>query len=188
MCESYSEQELVELAARKYLKAPEKLAVRDYRLPSEFLQGKVQVQWTSSRPDLVSETGKRGKIERVEQLVLTAALSCGAAKTEKGFTVTALPDETVPYTIHVHAKEETMPVSETLWGLFYEDINNAADGGIYAEQIQNRSFENFQFAVYDARSQAEGRSSGRIRKPLEYWFGDLAKCEPHFKGTFWPVR
>ncbi len=182
MCESYSEQELVELAARKYLKAPEKLAVRDYRLPSEFLQGKVQVQWTSSRPELVSETGKRGKIERVEQLVLTAALSCGAAKTEKSFTVTALPDETVPYTIRVHAKEETMPVSETLWGLFYEDINNAADGGIYAEQIQNRSFENFQFAVYDARSQAEGRSSGRIRKPLEYWFGDLAKCEPHFKG------
>ena len=28
-----------------------------------------------------------------------------------------------------------------LYGIFYEDINHAADGGIYAELIRNRSFE-----------------------------------------------
>ena len=28
-----------------------------------------------------------------------------------------------------------------LWGLFFEDINSAADGGLYAEMVQNRSFE-----------------------------------------------
>lgn len=28
-----------------------------------------------------------------------------------------------------------------LYGLFFEDINHAADGGLYAEMIQNRSFE-----------------------------------------------
>ena len=36
------------------------------------------------------------------------------------------------------------PVSEiqpTMWGIFFEDINFAADGGIYAELIKNRSFE-----------------------------------------------
>lgn len=32
-------------------------------------------------------------------------------------------------------------VSPNLYGIFYEDINNAADGGIYAELIRNRSFE-----------------------------------------------
>ena len=28
-----------------------------------------------------------------------------------------------------------------LFGLFFEDINYAADGGLYAELVQNRSFE-----------------------------------------------
>lgn len=28
-----------------------------------------------------------------------------------------------------------------LFGIFFEDINNAADGGIYGELVQNRSFE-----------------------------------------------
>lgn len=32
-------------------------------------------------------------------------------------------------------------VSPTMWGVFFEDINMGADGGIYAEMIKNRSFE-----------------------------------------------
>ncbi len=32
-------------------------------------------------------------------------------------------------------------ISPMLYGIFYEDINHAADGGIYAELIRNRSFE-----------------------------------------------
>lgn len=32
-------------------------------------------------------------------------------------------------------------VSKNLYGIFYEDINYAADGGLYGEMIQNRSFE-----------------------------------------------
>jgi alpha-L-arabinofuranosidase len=33
------------------------------------------------------------------------------------------------------------PVQNTMYGLFFEDINYAADGGLYAELIKNRSFE-----------------------------------------------
>ncbi|WP_278701872.1 alpha-L-arabinofuranosidase C-terminal domain-containing protein [Phocaeicola sartorii] len=33
------------------------------------------------------------------------------------------------------------PISEHLIGIFFEDINYAADGGLYAELIQNRDFE-----------------------------------------------
>ncbi len=33
------------------------------------------------------------------------------------------------------------PVSKNLFGIFYEDINYAADGGLYGEMVQNRSFE-----------------------------------------------
>ncbi|HEY3388988.1 MAG TPA: alpha-L-arabinofuranosidase C-terminal domain-containing protein [Prolixibacteraceae bacterium] len=32
-------------------------------------------------------------------------------------------------------------ISTDLFGLFFEDINYSADGGLYAEQVQNRSFE-----------------------------------------------
>lgn len=32
-------------------------------------------------------------------------------------------------------------VSPTMWGVFFEDINMGADGGIYAELVKNRSFE-----------------------------------------------
>lgn len=35
----------------------------------------------------------------------------------------------------------TVEMSDTLYGLFFEDINHAADGGLYAELLQNRSFE-----------------------------------------------
>ena len=31
-------------------------------------------------------------------------------------------------------------ISPDLWGVFFEDINHAADGGLYAELVQNRSF------------------------------------------------
>ncbi len=31
-------------------------------------------------------------------------------------------------------------VQPTMWGIFFEDINLGADGGIYAELIKNRSF------------------------------------------------
>jgi alpha-L-arabinofuranosidase len=32
-------------------------------------------------------------------------------------------------------------ISPMLYGIFFEDINNAADGGLYAEMVSNRSFE-----------------------------------------------
>ena len=113
MCESYTEQELVDLAARKYLEAPELLAVRDYDLPTSFLQGKVQVSWQSSRPECIRNTGELEEVKKAEKVELTAVLTCKEARAEKSFIVTALPKTAVPYTVHVHANEETMPVSET---------------------------------------------------------------------------
>ena len=33
------------------------------------------------------------------------------------------------------------PIQPTMYGIFFEDINFAADGGLYAELVKNRSFE-----------------------------------------------
>ncbi len=44
-------------------------------------------------------------------------------------------------TITVNTSKEINPVSPILYGIFFEDINYAGDGGLYAELIANRSFE-----------------------------------------------
>lgn len=43
--------------------------------------------------------------------------------------------------INIDAERQGPAISQTHYGLFYEDINHAADGGLYAELIRNRSFE-----------------------------------------------
>lgn len=37
--------------------------------------------------------------------------------------------------------QKAKPISDLLLGVFFEDINYSADGGLYAEQVQNRDFE-----------------------------------------------
>lgn len=44
-------------------------------------------------------------------------------------------------TLVVKANESIAEIQPTMWGLFFEDINMGADGGIYAELVKNRSFE-----------------------------------------------
>lgn len=41
----------------------------------------------------------------------------------------------------VKVDKQGAPIQPTMWGIFFEDINFAADGGLYAEMVKNRSFE-----------------------------------------------
>ncbi len=41
----------------------------------------------------------------------------------------------------VFADKSVASVAPTMWGVFFEDINFGADGGLYAELVKNRSFE-----------------------------------------------
>ena len=41
----------------------------------------------------------------------------------------------------VNAKKLGAPIQSTMYGIFFEDINFGADGGLYAEMVENRSFE-----------------------------------------------
>lgn len=43
--------------------------------------------------------------------------------------------------ISLEGLDESQRISDTLFGLFLEDINYAVDGGMYVEMIKNRSFE-----------------------------------------------
>ena len=41
----------------------------------------------------------------------------------------------------VNTKKLGAPIQPTMYGIFFEDINYAADGGLYGELVKNRSFE-----------------------------------------------
>jgi alpha-L-arabinofuranosidase len=46
-----------------------------------------------------------------------------------------------PAVLSVDLSQAGKPISPDLMGVFFEDINYSADGGLYAELVQNRSFE-----------------------------------------------
>ena len=62
---------------------------------------------------------------------LVASLALASA-----MTATAATNDFV-----VQTKKLGAPIQSTMYGIFFEDINFAADGGLYAEMIKNRSFE-----------------------------------------------
>lgn len=45
--------------------------------------------------------------------------------------------------VRVNVAQPVADIQPTMWGVFFEDINFGADGGIYAEMVKNRSFEFF---------------------------------------------
>ena len=45
------------------------------------------------------------------------------------------------HTMTVDVAKPTAKIQPTMYGVFFEDINFGADGGLYAELVKNRSFE-----------------------------------------------
>ena len=45
------------------------------------------------------------------------------------------------HVLTISPKKIGAPIPSTLYGIFFEDINFAADGGLYGELVKNRSFE-----------------------------------------------
>lgn len=182
MCESLSEEEILKLARDKFLPTPAKIITEDIVLPEKLMEGRVSVAWSCNQPEVISASGKVTPAPSPVGVCITAKLECGSCMVEKQFYATVLPKEIAPYELTVHGNQEVLDISKTLYGLFYEDINNAADGGIYAEMVSNRSFEEFVYEVYDARSGENGKSEGRKHNPLRFWFGDLEKVTAKGEG------
>ncbi len=67
-----------------------------------------------------------------------------------------------PAVFVVKANQPVAPIQPTMWGIFFEDINFAADGGIYAELVKNRSFE-FYKSLMGWREDSSSRFSNNMR-------------------------
>ena len=70
-------------------------------------------------------------MRRHNTLLAIAALAFG----------TAAPLRAAPATLTVQVDKPVHAISPMLYGIFFEDINCSADGGLYAELVRNRNFE-----------------------------------------------
>lgn len=182
MCQALSEEEILVLARDKYLSFHSQIVTGDITLPASLMGGRVTVTWSSDREEILSGTGKVINPEGPVGITMKADLAIGEKHLGKTYSCTVMPKNVPPYEITIDGKEQVLPISRHLFGLFYEDINNAADGGIYAELVYNRSFESFVFDTYDARSGENGISTGRKRNPLDGWYGSLNKIQVENQG------
>ncbi len=97
------------------------------------------------------------KVSAVIISILTSLSLIGGGESE---LITSRPEENTvtpydasqsvaDYTLDIDAGNEIHDISDLLYGIFFEDINFAADGGLYAEKVINRSFEYGALALDD---------------------------------------
>ena len=62
------------------------------------------------------------------------------------FLLAALTVTAQTVRMDINLKKAGAPIQPTMYGIFFEDINYAADGGLYADMVKNRSFD-FPYAL-----------------------------------------
>ena len=72
-----------------------------------------------------------------------------------------------PARISVNTSSPGHVIPPTLWGVFFEDINLSADGGIYPELVRNRSFEDADKPDSWKFTAPDGNSAATIATPTK---------------------
>ncbi len=119
---------------------------RQLTLPAKAMNNKVNVSWKSGNPSVISDEGKITPPAQDTKVTLTATCALAAnesVKKEKKMEVMVLSDKVTEYAMTIDQKNKGVDISQELFGVFYEDINSSADGGLAAELVKNNSFENY---------------------------------------------
>ena len=94
---------------------------------------------------------------RIKNILFGAFLTAGISASAQDNTIT------------VETAKLGAPVQPTMYGIFFEDINYAADGGLYAELVINRSFEfPNPFAGWDISGKVTLQNDGPFDKNPHY--------------------
>jgi alpha-L-arabinofuranosidase len=99
--------------------------------------------------------------------------------------------------IIVDVDKPSSAIQPTMWGIFFEDINFGADGGLYAEMVKNRSFEFYEpltgwtvevagnassyFVIHNRKEEKPGNPRF-ARVILEYDVNKLSLTNSGFRG------
>lgn len=87
------------------------------------------------------------------------ACAVSIAATVSAYAQTTAAKKSVPLTIQTD--KQGAAIQPTMWGVFFEDINFGADGGLYAELVKNRSFEFFT-PLMGWKEEKGGQSTGSV--------------------------
>ena len=82
-----------------------------------------------------------------------------------------------PITATLKVSSQEKPISDKLIGIFFEDISYAADGGLYAELIQNRDFE---YIPKDHRGWSATTSWSGSKPVVVVSVDPLSENNPHY--------
>jgi alpha-L-arabinofuranosidase len=83
------------------------------------------------------------------------------------------------FDLSVLADKPVADIQSTMWGVFFEDINFAADGGVYAELVKNRSFE-FSLPLMGWR-QVRQKGEGRV---VPTFYSPVNSANPRYITIF----
>ena len=73
------------------------------------------------------------------------------------------------HVMNIQTSKIGAPIQKTMYGLFFEDINYAADGGLYGELVKNRSFEFPQhFMGWETFGNVDLKKDGPFKKCPHY--------------------
>ena len=79
-------------------------------------------------------------------------------------------------TIEIQADQPGAKINPAMWGIFFEDINFGADGGLYAEMVKNRAFE-FPDALMGWTKLCPSKARGELSIRNEHPFN---AANPHY--------
>ncbi len=95
--------------------------------------------------------------------------------------------DAAPATLTVQADQPGAKINPAMWGIFFEDINLGADGGLYGELVKNRSFEFPEPLMGWAKlspSKARGTLSIRTENPFNAKNPHYLRLESQGKDLF----
>jgi len=90
---------------------------------------------------LVRRSGSRLRVRWLAVGLATCAVAFAGSLPGAGDHVARASHAPAAASITGDSTARGKPISDRLFGIFFEDINHAADGGLYPELVQNRSFE-----------------------------------------------
>ena len=116
-------------------------------LPTKAMNNLVDVSWKSGNTAVVADDGKISPPSQDTEVTLTATCTLAldpSIRKEKDVKFLVLSDKTTEYAMTIDQEDRGVDISQELYGVFYEDINSSADGGLSSELVKNNSFENYQ--------------------------------------------
>ncbi|MBQ2733876.1 MAG: hypothetical protein IJF74_06940 [Clostridia bacterium] len=136
-----------------------------------LVNDKVKVEWSSSDPSVVKTSGYIGVVRRPEAdaasagVKLTATFKYGRCSETVTYDAVVLPKAKngVQYTLTVDTKDVLHQMSPTMYGVFFEDISLAGDGGLYPELLRNTCFHDALTTIPYWHLYTSGGAKGTMR-------------------------